>query len=630
MRFDDDDKVGDVQQDIELTKTTSILFTGNTMMDNANTRSDETERSTLILDHDGENDESSYDSISSDEHVRLSSTSPTSAMSTPSSILTSTNIFKYFQRLKNVLSLNYLVFLGIIKLITCGLYASVIGTIFLPVFQRLGVDAATEQVLVLVCTLPYAASPLLGVISDLIPIGGYHKKYWMVLSIIIGALGSAVLGFGSSEGTTISTEWTVVCLVAMNLELAVLNLLNEGKYSELIRDHPAAAADIVTFQQACAALGSLMAKTFVGPLSDNGNLRVVFLVALGLSLVPLFPTLLGWLPEARRSIGENGLWGCGESCCMFDFDRCLKQKHTIRIALLVGIVGPALTVVSAYLDQTLGITIIAIVLLLVVVLSYATLSPTIASVVTYTIVTKASSPSMRSALQYFYTANDTCLPDGPHFSYTYYLTYNGIVGEIFMLVAVVVYQTYMSQWSYRSVLLTTLLLDSGGRLVDVALVTRWNMAIGIPDSIFFLLGSSVLESMTSMLYLLPFGAIVGKICPPGTETATFAFVAGVSKYSTTFSSLVGSSLMNLSGLKTTGDECDFSALPMLVVGLSVVLPVAAGLPAIYYLIPDVMQSESLTDGLRSSEEHVLLDEDETEVDSEIGSDDVESSQDGIC
>ena len=201
-----------------------------------------------------------------------------------------------------------------------------------------------------------------------------------------------------------------------------------------------------------------------------------------------------------------------------------------------------------------------------------------------------------------------------------------------MLVAVVVYQTYMSEWSYRSVLLTTLLLDCCGRLVDVVMVTRWNVAIGIPDSLFFLLGSSMFESVTSMLYLLPFSAIVGKICPPGTETATFAFIAGVSRYSSTFSSLVGSSLMDLSGLKTTGEECDFSALPVLVVALSIVLPIAAGIPAIHYLIPDKMQSESLSDdAVRAREEHILLDEDDTEAESDVGSNgEGQAVHDGIC
>ena len=571
------------------------------------------ERSTLLIPppvNNGNEDDtssSSYESIERDEeeqhHVEESATA------TDVTFFSSMTI--YMERLVCVLSLKYLLFLGIVKLFICGIYANLIGACFLPVFQRLGVDAATEQVLILVCTLPYSGSPLFGIISDVIPIGGYHKKYWMAVSILAGASACAILGFDSTALS--NTTITVTCMVFMNLELAVLNLLNEGKYCELIRIHPYAASDIVSFTQACAAIGSLFGSLMVGPLSDAGNLHAIFYIAFGLSLVPLFPTLLGWLPEKRRSIGENGLHEfCAGSCLMIDADRCCKkQDNTIYIALLVGICGPTVALISAYMNQTIGITIVAIVLLLVLVLSYTFLSKTAASVVAYTIVTKASSPSMRSALQYFYTANESCLPNGPHFSYTYYITYNGIVGEVFMLLAIAVYQTYMTRWSYRSVLLVTLTLASGGRLVDVAMVYRWNVAIGIPDSIFFLLGSSMLESMTSMLHLLPFQAIVGKICPPGTETATFAFVAGVSQFSSTFSSLAGSSLMNVSGLKTMGGECDFSQLPLLIIAMCIVLPIAAGIPAIYYLIPYVLQSESFPDiGGIDREGHTPLSQDE--------------------
>ena len=298
------------------------------------------------------------------------------------------------------------------------------------------------------------------------------------------------------------------------------------------------------------------------------------------------------------------------------------------IALLVGILGPILAVVSAYWSRTVGLVAVTLVLLVVWALACRLLPRQIANLVGYTILTRASSPSLRSALQYFYTASPECLPDGPHFSYTYYLTYNGIIGELFMLTAILVYQAYLSQWSYRSVLFFTLVLSCGSRFVDVALVLRWNITVlGIPDALFFVLGSSMFESLTSMLHLMPFGAIVGKLCPRGTETATFAFIAGVSSFSTTLGSLLGSAMMDAVGLKTTlrptntthttnhnttaitveeegsssgssNDEplqqhCDFTSLPLLIVGLAIILPIVVGVPAIQLLIPDALQSEGL-------------------------------------
>lgn len=561
---------------------------------------------------------------STENNALLSPSSPADTSELPGSAFspTNNNARLYFQRLARVYSTRYLVFLGLTQVLICGVFAGLIGACFLPVFQGLGVDAATEQVLVLVCTLPYTAVPLMGIISDLLPLGGYHKRYWIVLAIGLGAFGSASLIREASEISEksitggVSTMMVVIGLTSMNLELAVLNLLNEGKYSEIMRDHPESGADIVTFNQGCSALGSLLAMSFVGPLSDTGNLKAMFTIAAVLGLSPLVPILLGWLPENKRFPGENGLLVGYGSCIMIDVDKLSKQKQTIGIALLVGVGGPVLAVVSAYVNRPIGTAVVVLLFLVVLMLSYCMLPRVIADVVAYTIITKSSAPSLRSALQYFYTADDECLPGGPHFSYTYYITYNGIVGEIFMLTAIVFYQYYMSNWSYRSVLLTTLVLASAGRLVDVILVMRWNLLLGIPDHVFFLFGSSMLESMTSMLHLLPFSAIISKVCPSGTETATFAFVAGVSSFSSTFSSMAGSALMDFAGLKTVSPACDFSSLPMLIVALAIFLPLALGIPAIFIFIPEALQSDPLvpaTEAVYPGEHRLLSNDDEEQM-----------------
>ena len=522
-------------------------------------------------------------------------------------------VFRYFQRLVEICSLQYLIYFAIIQLVTCGVFISLVGSLFLPLFKQLGVDAATEQVLVLVCWMPYSMGPLFGVVSDVIPLFGYHKKYWCASAIFVSALGCMTLLSSSMMSNVTSV---VFGLVAMNVEIAVLNLLNEGKFSEIIREHPEMAADIITFNQALSAVGSLIAMSFVGPLSDSGQLRLILGIALCLALVPLVPVLLGWLPEKRRSPAENGLQACPTAtgctstpCLMIDRNCIGKRSGNIQVALLVGIGAPVLAVVSAYASRSLGIVSVTVVILITVVISYKTLPRVVANLVGYTVITRASSPSLRSALQYFYTADEDCWAEGPHFSYSYYITINGIIGEIFMLVAIVGYQMYMKQWSYRSVLCTTLLLSCSGRVVDVIIVKRWNLLLGIPDDIFFLLGSSMLESLTSMLHIIPFSSLLGKVVPKGGETSTFAFVSGIGMFAYMWSSLVGAAAMDMAGLKTksTDDEqCDFSSLPTLIVLLSIVLPVLVGMPAIFFFIPSALQTDAI----------VLDDEDDDVVDSQ--------------
>ena len=47
-------------------------------------------------------------------------------------------------------------------------------------------------------------------------------------------------------------------------------------------------------------------------------------------------------------------------------------------------------------------------------------------------------------------------------------------------------------------------------------------------------------------------------------------------------------------MKTVGEECDFEALPFLVVIFQILLPIVVGIPAMF-LIPNVLQTERLID-----------------------------------
>ena len=249
------------------------------------------------------------DASSSAARLLLPTTTPASSFSFSSLSTVLSSLQQYFLRVIKALSVRYFVFLLLTQIGICGIYSSIIGASFLPLFQALGVEAATEQLLVLVCLLPYTAAPLLGVISDVLPLGGYHKKYWMIIAILLGSVGSTLLTTRRTTPTTTDDNTSnhndvvrvVGGLVLMNLELAVINLLNEGKYSEVIRQHPAVAADIMTFQQGCSALGSLLAMSFVGPLTDAGHSKLLFQLAGVVGLFPLLPLLGNWLPEEKRT-----------------------------------------------------------------------------------------------------------------------------------------------------------------------------------------------------------------------------------------------------------------------------------------------------------------------------------------
>ena len=110
---------------------------------------------------------------------------------------------------------------------------------------------------------------------------------------------------------------------------------------------------------------------------------------------------------------------------------------------------------------------------------------------------------------------------GPNFSYTYYISITGVLGSMMCLLTVIVYQSMFSNWKFRSVLIFTLILEILASTVDLVVIKRWNISIGIPDKVFFIFGAAVFENITGTLYYIPSSAIYAKMTPPGMEAAGY-------------------------------------------------------------------------------------------------------------
>jgi hypothetical protein len=110
----------------------------------------------------------------------------------------------------------------------------------------------------------------------------------------------------------------------------------------------------------------------------------------------------------------------------------------------------------------------------------------------YLILTKLSQISVGSALGYYYTASETCVPGGkysmlnaknisliiiltshvlgPNFDYTFYITATGIVGTVMSFLAVILYERFMSEWKLRTALISTAVLYALNCMVDYIIV----------------------------------------------------------------------------------------------------------------------------------------------------------------
>ena len=130
-----------------------------------------------------------------------------------------------------------------------------------------------------------------------------------------------------------------------------------------------------------------------------------------------------------------------------------------------------------------------------------------------------------------FTASSDCVPDGPHFDYEYYVSFNGLISAVIAFVAIWLYQMLFSQWKFRTVLIFTTLIDAASSIFDVFIVYRWNISLlGIGDKAFYMIGSAIVENVIAMLYWIPASAIIGKVSMPGMESAIYAFIAGCANF----------------------------------------------------------------------------------------------------
>ena len=76
--------------------------------------------------------------------------------------------------------------------------------------------------------------------------------------------------------------------------------------------------------------------------------------------------------------------------------------------------------------------------------------------------------------------------------------------------------------------------------------------------------------------------------------------------------LIGAGCIDWSGMQTVGEDCNFEALPTIVVITQILVPIVVGIPAMC-LIPNIRQTEHLIDWAKEGWQPARIDEPEVSV-----------------
>jgi hypothetical protein len=234
-------------------------------------------------------------------------------------------------------------------------------------------------------------------------------------------------------------------------------------------------------------------------------------------LIPLFLNYMEETPQSAEEVAEAR-------------SRHLGQWELVFLCLLMFAASVVLTYTSIATAGTVdGVRTAALVsglVALVVLICFSVLlSPTIAKFNAFSFIQACMAWSTGGAAFYFFIDNEKEYPEGPHFTPYFYLSVFGVEAAVASLLGIYMYQRYLSDWNYQKIFMATNLMCAFVHLPDILIYTRYNLKLGIPDSV-FVVGSGVYEGIIEQWMWMPQILILAALCPKGREATMIALLAG--------------------------------------------------------------------------------------------------------
>ncbi|QLE59089.1 folate/biopterin family MFS transporter [Nostoc sp. TCL26-01] len=139
-----------------------------------------------------------------------------------------------------------------------------------------------------IVVLPWIIKPVFGFMSDGLPIFGYRRRPYLVLSGILGAISWVSLA------TIVHSSWAATIAIALgSLSVAVSDVIVDSLVVERARRE--SQADAGSLQSLCwgtSAVGGLMTAYFSGLLLEHFTTRTVFWIT---AAFPLIVSAVAWL-----------------------------------------------------------------------------------------------------------------------------------------------------------------------------------------------------------------------------------------------------------------------------------------------------------------------------------------------
>lgn len=454
-----------------------------------------------------------------------------------------TNPVLWVQRLSTTYSWRLLVMVVLTSHCLKGMVAGggdegLVGKPMEFLFGQLGVPAAQMQMLKAVAIAPWALKPVVALLSDAVPLFGYHKVPYVIITTLLSFASTLALGLSLAT----SVPLVVGCLFLIFLQISSVDLLLQAKQSEEVKQKSKNGPEFFQFTWLGINAAQVGSVFILGPLIHHTGPRMSYLIAAPFIALVIWPALGNFLNEKRLPVEERGL------------NLAMIRKHPVLVSLtlMIGVIIATLIFGTFILPQR-HLTHLVVAIAGIVIASFLFfIRHEITGPIVFYFILQMLSFNVDGALFYFYTDTPEQYPAGPHFTAYFYTTGLGIATFIGFFFGFASGGELFKDWSYRGILKLTILLRVMTQLAFVPALLRWTSAWGMPETLWI---SSVmlLDSIAIAWMWVPKQVMSAHLTPQGVEATMLGLTAGTFNLAMILSSYCGGALLNWYGVLPSGN-----------------------------------------------------------------------------
>lgn len=352
----------------------------------------------------------------------------------------------------------------------------------------LGLSPAQVAALMGIAALPWTVKPLFGFMSDGLPLFGYRRRPYLVISGLLGALSWLVLA------TWVDNAWTATAAILLtSLSVAISDVIVDSLVVERAREESLArAGSLQSLSWGCSAVGGLITAYLSGWLLQHLSSSAVFEIT---ATFPLLVAVVAWLIVEER-IDKNASPTEGET-----------SKVTTQIQQLwTAIRQKSIWLPAAFLFMW------------------------------------QATPTADSAFFFFATNELGFQPE--------FLGRVRLITSLASLIGIWIFQRFLKTVPFRLILGWSTVIAAALGMTTLLLVTHTNRVIGIDDH-WFSLGDSLILTVMGQITWMPVLVLSARLCPAGVEATLFALLMSVWNLSGLLSHELGALLTSWLGVTET-------------------------------------------------------------------------------